>query len=115
MERKHILKAYGAEMVFSDPGEGSDGAIRLCREIYKADPDLYFYPDQYNNPANWKAHFEEPARRSSSRPAAASRISWRHGHQRNLHRQHAPPAQGDLRVFECISVQPPADFTGWKV
>ena len=57
-ERKRILKAYGAEMVFSDPGEGSDGAIRLCREIYMADPDRYFYPDQYNNPANWKAHFE---------------------------------------------------------
>src|SRR6185295_12461418 len=57
-ERKQILKAYGAEMVFSDPGEGSDGAIRLCREIYEADPEQYFYPDQYNNPANWKAHFE---------------------------------------------------------
>jgi S-sulfo-L-cysteine synthase (O-acetyl-L-serine-dependent) len=57
-ERKRILKAYGAEMIFSDPGEGSDGAIRLVRKIYEADPDLYFYPDQYNNPANWKAHFE---------------------------------------------------------
>src|SRR5215471_11901006 len=58
IERKRILKAYGAEMVFSDAGEGSDGAIRMCREIYMRDPDLYFYPDQYNNPANWKAHFE---------------------------------------------------------
>src|SRR6185436_17986170 len=57
-ERKRILKAYGAEIVFTDPGEGSDGAIRKCREIYAADPDRYFYPDQYNNPANWKAHFE---------------------------------------------------------
>jgi S-sulfo-L-cysteine synthase (O-acetyl-L-serine-dependent) len=57
-ERKRILKAYGAETIFSDPGEGSDGAIRLVRKIYEADPDLYFYPDQYNNPANWKAHFE---------------------------------------------------------
>lgn len=57
-ERKRILKAYGAEIVYSDPGEGSDGAIRLCREVYMADPDLYFYPDQYSNPANWKAHFE---------------------------------------------------------
>src|ERR1041384_8445277 len=51
-ERKRILKVYGAEMVFSDPNEGSDGAIRLCKEIYREDPDLYFYPDQYNNPAN---------------------------------------------------------------
>src|SRR5258707_2211171 len=57
-ERKRILKAYGAEMVFSDPNESSDGAIRLVRQIYMADPDLYFYPDQYNNPANWKAHYE---------------------------------------------------------
>src|SRR5580700_2580318 len=57
-ERKRILKAYGAEMVFSDPNEGSDGAILLCRQIYRDDPDRYFYPDQYNNPANWKAHFE---------------------------------------------------------
>src|SRR6478736_7357435 len=47
-ERKQILKAYGAEMVFSDPGEGSDGAIRLCRQIYDANQSAYFYPDQYN-------------------------------------------------------------------
>src|SRR5450631_1577529 len=60
-ERKRILKAYGAETVYSDPAESSDGAIRLCREIYMDDPDLYFYPDQYNNPANWKAHFEHTA------------------------------------------------------
>lgn len=60
-ERKQILKNYGAEMVFSDPGEGTDGAIRLCKEIYAADPEKYFYPDQYNNPANWKAHFEGTA------------------------------------------------------
>src|ERR1044071_2108026 len=58
VERKRILKAYGAEMLFSDPAEGSDGAIRMCRKIYQEDPDRYFYPDQYNNPANWKAHFE---------------------------------------------------------
>ncbi len=61
MERKHVLKAYGAEMVSSDPGEGSDGAIRLCREIYEASPESYFYPDQYNNPANWKAHYNGTA------------------------------------------------------
>src|ERR1700738_2035307 len=56
-ERKNTLRAYGAEMVFSDPAEGSEGAIRLCREIYAESPEQYFYPDQYNNPANWKAHF----------------------------------------------------------
>src|SRR5581483_4399353 len=58
IERKRILKAYGAEMIFSDAAEGSDGAIKVCRQIYNADPDIYFYPDQYSNPANWKAHFE---------------------------------------------------------
>src|SRR5215468_5058085 len=60
-ERKRILKAYGAETVFSDAGEGSDGAIRLCRKIYEEDPDSYFYPDQYNNSANWRAHFDTTA------------------------------------------------------
>jgi len=58
LERRRILKAYGAEVVLTDPAEGSDGAIRKCREIYAADPARYFYPDQYNNPANWIAHFE---------------------------------------------------------
>src|SRR6185295_16653931 len=60
-ERKQILKAYGAEMVFSDPGEGSDGAIRLCREIYEANQSAYFYSDRYNNAANWRAHFDGTA------------------------------------------------------
>src|SRR5712691_6561122 len=60
-ERRQILKNYGAEMVFSDPAEGSDGAILLCRKIYEENPDAYFYPDQYNNPANWKAHFDGTA------------------------------------------------------
>jgi cysteine synthase B len=58
MERKRILNAYGAWVVLTDPGEGSDGAIRKCREMFESDPDRYFYPDQYNNPANWKAHYE---------------------------------------------------------
>jgi cysteine synthase B len=57
-ERKRILRAYGAELVFTDPMEGSDGAIRRVREIYAADPDRYYYPDQYSNPANWQAHYE---------------------------------------------------------
>jgi len=61
LERKRILKAYGAKIIFTDPMEGSDGAIRRCREIYEKNPDLYFYPDQYNNPANWRAHYESTA------------------------------------------------------
>jgi cysteine synthase B len=57
-ERKRILRAYGAEVILTDPAEGSDGAIRKCRELYFRNPDKYFYPDQYNNPANWLAHYE---------------------------------------------------------
>jgi cysteine synthase B len=57
-ERKRILEAYGAELVLTDPLSGSDGAILAVREIVAADPNKYFYPDQYNNPANWRAHYE---------------------------------------------------------
>ena len=57
-ERKRLLHAYGAELVLTDPMEGSDGAIREARRRYASDPDRYFYPDQYSNPANWRAHYE---------------------------------------------------------
>jgi cysteine synthase B len=60
-ERRALISAYGAEAVFSDPGEGSDGAIRLVRELVAAEPDRYFYPDQYSNPANARAHYEGTA------------------------------------------------------
>ncbi len=56
-ERKRVLGAYGAEIVFSSPLEGSDGAILLAREIYAEDPERYFKPDQYNNEANSEAHY----------------------------------------------------------
>ncbi len=56
-ERKRILQAYGATILFTDPGEGSDGAIRLARELAAKHPDLYFYADQYSNDANWRAHY----------------------------------------------------------
>ena len=58
VERKKVIRAYGAEIVFSDPMEGSDGAIRLCRKILADDPERYFKPDQYNNAANPLAHYE---------------------------------------------------------
>jgi cysteine synthase B len=61
-ERKQSLIAYGAELIFTDPGEGTDGAQRKVKELFAADPDLYFYPDQYNNDANWRAHYETTAR-----------------------------------------------------
>jgi S-sulfo-L-cysteine synthase (O-acetyl-L-serine-dependent) len=60
-ERKALISAYGAEVVYSDAGEGSDGAIRLVRELVAADPDSYFYPDQYSNPANVQAHYDGTA------------------------------------------------------
>ena len=56
-ERKQILRAYGVEIVETDPLEGSDGAIRKARALYAADPDKYVYLDQYGNDANWKAHY----------------------------------------------------------
>jgi cysteine synthase B len=62
IERKRILHAYGVELVITDPGDGTDGAIREVRRIYGEDPDRYFYPDQYNNPANWQAHYHGTAR-----------------------------------------------------
>ena len=60
-ERKRILTSYGAELVLTSPLEGSDGAIREARRLFAENPDLYFYPDQYNNPANWRAHYETTA------------------------------------------------------
>lgn len=57
-ERIAILRAYGVDLVFTDPLEGSDGAIRAVREIAATEPDRYFYADQYNNPANWQAHYQ---------------------------------------------------------
>jgi cysteine synthase B len=57
-ERKRILQAYGADMIYTDPLEGSDGAIREAHRRYEADPEKYFMPDQYNNPANWQAHYD---------------------------------------------------------
>ena len=60
-ERKAVLAAYGAEVVYTDPGELSDGAILEARKIYEANPDAYFKPDQYNNPSNWQAHCDTTA------------------------------------------------------
>jgi cysteine synthase B len=57
-ERKLILRAFGAELVLTDPLEGTDGAIREVRKTVAANPEKYFYPDQYSNDANWRAHFD---------------------------------------------------------
>ena len=111
-ERKNTLQAYGAEMVFSDPAEGSDGAIRLCREIYAQDPEQYFYSDQYNNPANWKAHFHGTASeiiaqtegRITHFVACLGTSGTFMGTSRRLHR--------DKPEVRCISAQPSSGFHG---
>ena len=111
-ERKGTLAAYGVELVLTDPGAGSDGAILRCREIYRADPARYYYPDQYNNAANWMAHFEttgpEIVRQSGGEVthfiAAVGTSGTFTGVSRRL--------KQDLPQVECISVQPPSGFHG---
>src|SRR5712672_2987615 len=60
-ERKLILKAFGAELVLTDPLESTDGAIREARRLHAEEPGRYFYPDQYNNDGNWLAHYDTTA------------------------------------------------------
>src|SRR5208337_3908660 len=60
-ERKRILQAYGANIIYTDPAEGSDGALKIARQLGERHPDLYFYADQYSNDANWRAHYETTA------------------------------------------------------
>ena len=111
-ERKRILKAYGAEIVYSDAAQGSDGAIRVVREIYESDPNRYFYPDQYNNPANWKAHFDHTApeiiRQTGGRithfVASMGTSGTFVGVSRRLKR--------DVPGVRCISAQPSSGFHG---
>jgi cysteine synthase B len=111
-ERKQILKAYGAEMLFSDPGEGSDGAIRLCKKVYEEDPDSYFYPDQYNNPANWRAHFDGTA------PEIIEQTSGRITHfvasmgTSGTFMGDTKRFKRDLPHVQCISAQPSSGFHG---
>jgi cysteine synthase B len=60
-ERKRILQAYGANIIFTDAGEGSDGATRIAHEVAEKHPEKYFYADQYSNNANWRAHYHTTA------------------------------------------------------
>jgi cysteine synthase B len=111
-ERKRMLRAFGAEMILTDPAEGSDGAIRKVREIYEANPDIYFYPDQYSNPANWKTHFEttgaeiiEQTRGRITHFVTSMGTSGTFtGVSRRLKR--------DIAGVQCISAQPSSGFHG---
>ncbi len=111
-ERKRILKAYGADLILTDPAEGSDGAIRKCREIYRADPDTYFYPDQYSNAANWKAHFEttgpEIIRQTAGRITHFVTSMGTSGSFTGITRR----LRHDSIPAECISLQPSSGFHG---
>jgi cysteine synthase B len=60
-QRKQILRSYGVELIETDPLQATDGAQLLARELFAAEPEKYFYPDQYNNPANWRAHYQGTA------------------------------------------------------
>ncbi|HEX4133985.1 MAG TPA: cysteine synthase family protein [Bryobacteraceae bacterium] len=112
IERKRILKAYGAELVLTPADEGSDGAIRKVREVYGADPDKYFYPDQYNNDANWRAHFE------TTGPEIIAQTEGRITHFVTLLGT-SGTFMGNSRCFrkelphvECVSAQPSTGFHG---
>jgi cysteine synthase B len=111
-ERKQILKAYGAEMVFSDPAESSDGAIRLCREIYETNPDRYFYPDQYNNPANWKAHFDGTAVEIMEQTGGAITHFVASMGTSGTFMGSSRRFKRDMPEVQCISAQPSSGFHG---
>jgi S-sulfo-L-cysteine synthase (O-acetyl-L-serine-dependent) len=116
-ERKRILTAYGAELVLTSADEGSDGAIRRARQIYASTPDEFFYPDQYSNPANWRAHYE----------TTAPEI-WRQTEGRITHFVAGLGTSGTFvgtarrlkelnPLVQCISLQPDSAFhglEGWK-
>jgi cysteine synthase B len=111
-ERKLILKAYGAELVLTAADEGSDGAIRKVREIYAAEPDRYFYPDQYSNDANWQAHYnttapeiiEQTERRITHFVTLLGTSGTFVGTSRRLLK--------DVPGVDCISAQPSTGFHG---
>ena len=116
-ERKKILAAYGAELVITAGDEGSDGAIIRAREIIAAEPGKYFYPNQYGNPANWRAHYkttaneiwEQTAGRITHFVAGLGTSGTFVGTTRRL--RELNPA------IRCISLQPDAAFhglEGWK-
>jgi cysteine synthase B len=116
-ERKRILSAFGAELVITSGDEGTDGAIRRVQEIVASDPETYFYPDQYSNPANWQAHYRTTAKEIWEQTsgtithfvAALGTSGTFVGTSRRL--KELNPS------IRCISLQPDAAFhglEGWK-
>jgi len=111
-ERKKILKAYGADVVFTAPDEGSDGAIRKAQQMAAAHPEKYFYADQYSNDANWQAHYygtaqeiwEQTERRITHFVATLGTSGTFVGTTRKL--KELNPS------IQCISLQPDSPFHG---
>ena len=111
-ERSRIVRSYGAEIIYTDPGEGSDGAIRKAREIAASEPHKYFYADQYSNPANWLAHYygtaEEIWRQTEGRityfVAMLGTSGTFVGTSRRLKELN--------RNVRCVSLQPDSPFHG---
>ncbi len=112
IERKAALRAYGAEIILTDPLSGTDGAQQKVKEMVAAEPEKYFYPDQYNNPANWRAHYlttaveiwEQTDRRITHFVAGLGTTGTFIGTSRRL-KEFNP----DIR---CISVQPDSPLHG---
>jgi cysteine synthase B len=110
--RKRYLKAYGAEVVWTNPADGSDGAIRKAREMIAAEPDRYFYADQYSNDENWRAHYrttgneiwEQTEGQVTHFVAALGTTGTFMGTTRRL-KELNPNIQ-------CISMQPDSPFNG---
>lgn len=111
-ERKQTLRAYGVELVLTDASAGSDGSILHCREIYRANPELYFYPDQYSNPANWKAHFNTTAPEILEQTAGSITHFVAIMGTSGTFTGTALRLKRDLPAVECISVQPSSGFHG---
>lgn len=111
-ERIQTLRAYGAELVLTDAGEGSDGALRVCQRMYDENPEMYFYPDQYSNPANWRAHFENTG------PEILEQTSGQVTHflaalgTTGTFTGVARRFRGDLPGVRCITVQPASPLHG---
>ncbi|MGH9393201.1 MAG: PLP-dependent cysteine synthase family protein, partial [Terriglobales bacterium] len=111
-ERKRILRAFGAELTFTDPGAGSDGAILAARALAAAAPERYWYADQYSNPANWQAHYygtaEEIWRQTQGRVthfvAALGTSGTFMGTARRLRELN--------QAVRCVSLQPDSPFHG---
>ena len=112
IERKRILLAYGASIVYTDPADGSDGAIRRARELYAKEPETYFYADQYSNDANWQAHYygtaEEIWKQTEGRVTHFVAMLGTSGTFMGTSRR-LKELNPDVR---CISLQPDSPFHG---